>query len=535
MNEERIDMQKRDSKKKTTNFKKKRNPASKGNNSKGDCKRSDSRSGRREDYIRDNDPTWYTSYPGIYSATANISFNQPVGVPLNLGDANDQALGITDSAWRVPNVMAIDVALTPGVTTSGSSMINTSMFQNYNFVRHANSGSKNYDAVDLQMYFLAVDNALAMLWQGIRAFGTMGSFSPLNRAIPKSLFRAYGLDYESWTSNPAQVRARLNLAATKMTSLCIPKNARLTARHQSLFQNVFMDGLSVKSQMYVFRLGTYHTWGRMSNVGKLTANNLPISTQLTVDQYFDILDAQLQPLLEDEDINVMSGDVLKAYGSAGLTPIPITPELYVTPITSSDENPYMMSQIENMRWFTGLSNLDITQSTNGHIVFEPSRIIPTDTIINNIESAVSSITHLLNSRKVEVTNDDVIEMTRLQPAYGSEMVDSGLQVRVRSCGTELPLNVNIVTDGEVTDLAPIYNSYFGIGEIPSKYFNFDYAPYIYRALLVNEGSTYKCKVMDVVGDLSNYTTISKVNIDLLHDTAVASEFLIDQPGKELKV
>lgn len=529
MNGKKNNSTKEFSKKENSNSKKKYQTSKRNSYSRCDKGSSESADGRK-DYIRDNDPTWYTSYPGIYSSTANISFNKPVGVPTNLGTSNDQPFDVQDSNFNVPNVMSIGVTLTPGISTNAASMINTSMFQNYNFVRHANSGSKNYDAVDLEMYFLAVDNALSFLWEGIRAYGCLSTFSALNRSIPKALFTAMGFDYESWSANPAQVRARLNVASTKMASLCIPKNNRLTDRHQSLFQNIFMDGETVKGQMYVFTMSRIHKWGRVSQVGKLTAQNvLNYSTPLTVDAYFELLDSQLKPLLEDEDINIMSGDVLKAYGANGLCTIPVVPDLYITPISTSSENPYMMSQIENMRW-VALDNYDISQSVDGHILFEPSYVIPTAELLTNGAVVLPSVADLLNARSTEVSNEDVIEMTRLHPTLGAEFVDGGVQVRIRSCGTELPDSVRIIT-GDVITGVDLVNS--ALNKVPTPYFNFDWAPLLYIAAVLKVGETYTAKVSNVIGDLANYTVVNKMIIDLLHETAVASQFLIDAPGKSI--
>lgn len=476
---------------------------------------------------RDNDPSWYTAYPGIYSATANLSFNQPVGVSLDMVDESGSSYAAVAKV-NVPNVMRFGITFTPGVTTSSSSIINTSMFQNYNYVRHANSGSKNYDAVDLQMYYLAVSEAFALLWHGIRAYGLLNAFSAVNRSIPKVLFSALELDYTTWTANPAQLRARLNLAATKLGSLCIPNNSRLFARMQYLMSNIFMDGDNIKSQMYVFAPYGYHEWGRLSNVGKLTFQSL--EDNLTMDRYFEILDTVLAPMLEDEDINIMSGDVLKAYGTAGLTPVPLVPELYSTPIITSAENPLMMSQIENASWLN-LGGLNVEQSTNGHIIFAPNYAYAN----NEPEALLTTLKNLLNSRNAEVSNDEVMEMTRLAGVYDSRLSEDGTKaiITMRACGSEMINKVDIYSyaDGTLTkdNLKKVYSN---IANVPAVYFQFDWAPILYIGTCFTQGEKLNAALNRIIGDLSNYTAVSKNTMALLHDTAVASEYLLDQPGSK---
>lgn len=518
-----------ESEKEEADFKSKRKASSCRSNTGKRANQKSSGNGKLSSGSRDNDPSWYTAYPGIYSATANINFNQPAGVKLDLTDKSGTVYDPVAN-FDVPNIMAFHIIFTPGVTTDASSIINTAMFQNYNFVRHANSGSKNYDAVDLQMYYLGVTEAFALLWHGIRAYGILNAYSAINRSLPRVLFTALGLDFNTWKDNPAQLRARLNLAATKLGSLCIPNNARLFARMQYLMSNLFMDGDNIKSQMYCFLPEGIHTWGRVSNVGKLTYTQL--GANLTVDAYFDLLDSVLQPMLEDEDINIMSGDVLKAYGTTGLAPVPMVPELYSTPIITSKENPMMMSQIENATW-CAIDNLDISQNTTGHIVFNPYVSNPeTDVIM-----VLSGLKPFLNSRNAEVTNDEIMELTRLVAAYDSTPGDDATHnnLVIRACGTELIDKVMIhkFSNGELTSerLGKVYSS---LASVPAMYFQFDWAPIIYVGTAFKQGEKLNIALNRVLGDVSNYTAISKVTLSLIHDTAVASEFLLDQPKASTK-
>lgn len=481
----------------------------------------------------DNDPSWYTRYPGIYSATSNISFNQPLGVNIDLFDPNGSAYGKADTGTNdlvVPSVMAIRYVMCPGVTLEASSLINTSMFQNYNFVRHANSGSKNYDAPDLQMYLLAVDTALTMYMFGCRAYGLLSRYSAINRSIPRVFFKAMGLDYEAWTADPAQLRARLNLQCAKLSSLKVPVGSTMLSRHLSLVTGVYADGDSEKNQMVLFTPGGYHTWGRNDMVGSLSFHRLPRPTEsnlLTPDAYFEIMDSITGPLLEDEDINIMSGDILKAYGYEKCVTLSMVDESYVTPIYSLNDTPFLTSQIENMRLYTDDSpNFDITQSASGHIMFTPEVNMKDDA-----RAYIASIKPFLNARSSEVSNEAILEMTRLQPVLDTRAGEAGGDVLyVRSAGTEIPTGLFIVSlDGgtvKALGVNQIMNTYNMTGVGLTDLVKFDWHPFVY-IIMRDPTIATKLAFKELIGDLYNYTTISKQTLSVIHDTAVASELLLD--------
>lgn len=519
------------SKKKNCNREQETYSKGKSYNSKYDAEISDKRSGGR-----DNDISWYTRYPGIYSATSNLSFNNPAGIKLNLADANDQPYDVAGNGIYLPTALGLRFVMCPGISNGGSSLINTAMFQNYNFVRHANSGSKNYDAVDLQMYFLAVDTAYTWYMYGCRAYGLLGRFSALNRAVPRSLFAVMGLDYDSWAADPAQLRARLNLVAAKLSSLKVPAGNTMLARHLYLTSCVFMDGETEKAQAYVFSPAGYHTWGRSNKVGTLTyhgTTNTDMKTQLTPDAYFTIMDDMCKPLLEDEDINIMSGDVLKAYGDSACTRITMMDEGFTTPLYPLASVPALMSQIENCMPanFEPNSTFDITQTTDGHIFFQPNTKVST----LRAEAKLGSIACLLNHRSAEVTNEDVIEMTRLRPTFSSHFaaeVDQ-IEVSMRSCGTEFINNLIIASrndEGVTLNLAGNVIPNLNDVVIPQLML-FDWAPLIYVAAALNVGDKVQFRVSHIIGDLANYTVVSKITLDNIHDTCVASQLLIDTTSK----
>lgn len=47
---------------------------------------------------------------------------------------------------------------------------------------------------------------------------------------------------------------------------------------------------------------------------QVNGDNVFTKTKLTINDYFQLLDDMLSVLLSDEDINIMSGDIIKAYG-----------------------------------------------------------------------------------------------------------------------------------------------------------------------------------------------------------------------------
>lgn len=318
----------------------------------------------------DNDPAWYAQNPQILKDSASFSYNYPLGSKLNLGKAH-----AADNLNRtsIPGIMAIHTSPAFGASTHSNSPINTAARNIYSFVRHANSGHANYDAPDLMLYLTAMDNLYSYVSFLKRAYGVMMPSYYTNRYMPKALVQAMGLDYDDLNTNLNDFRSYINRLALRVGSMCIPASMSYMARHMWMYEHIWTDDMSDKAQIYMY---VPHGFFRFSldldMAGQLEYKSLYMDNDhlLTLDEIVAYGEAMLEPILSSEDMNIMSGDILKAFGPENLYKINMIDEAYlVVPEYSSE----VLDQIQNTTFighFLGTPTLH-QDSTKGYLVFDP--------------------------------------------------------------------------------------------------------------------------------------------------------------------
>lgn len=376
-----------------------------------------------------NDYTYYVINEELGKLTANLPFNQIPGnvytSKFTTAASSSGTVAETERVERKANqaIMAIRYAPYFGYGQAESDAINVAARQLYSFVRHANSGAKNYESPDLMMYVLALSDIYAEYFECQRVLDTVRTFVADNRAIPAYLLQAMGISdtVNEISGNLANYQAQLNLIATKINTFALPKYFKLLYRKIYVSSRVFVDSTSSRSQYYVLVRGGCYKWSP-------TAVETGTSLQYTVySQSTDIkskianLVSMLDAMYTDQDASTMSGDILKAFSDA---------ELYgIVPATSNkmldlnmDED--ILAQIENLRLVGdhyGLtesmisSYLNVTQDANSNIIQSGVRISLASMAIGSA-AAILMQEYPYNSHKDSPDWKDNIEWTRLMCA-----------------------------------------------------------------------------------------------------------------------
>ena len=254
-----------------------------------------------------------------------------------------------------PGIMTLSWLPTIGISEGPTSPVSLAGRKLYYFVRHANSGHVNYDAPDLTNYIVAADSAFFMFSYFRRALGMLNTFSPLNRYYAQYAMESAGFDYNDLFHNAAELNFFLNQMAAKMRSLVLPKSIAYYQRHSALSDNIYADADDARAQTYQFVPAGWYVWteptsGDVSDhrlwflrfhpnpgityvPGNRSSENESRSSQrpdrgklITLADMRKIMDEILEPLLLSEDFNIMSGDILKAFGSdviVGVSEVPI--------------------------------------------------------------------------------------------------------------------------------------------------------------------------------------------------------------------
>lgn len=310
-------------------------------------------------YSKPNDAAWYAQNAQLMSDVASFSYNFPVGSKM----PNDISGSIMVKNGSVPGIMTIHLAPRFGVVDEANDALNVAMRNLYSFVRHANSGSTNYEAPDLMLYLALMDSCFSFIEMLKRAYGTLMTYSFTNRYFPLAAVRAQGFDFVDLQENIADFRAYINTLAVKVGSMCIPASMSYMARHQWVYSGMYYDTPSdEKAQVYMYVPEAFYVFSKDADGAgaaqlvdfdrnryssafcyPYTADNEPDRGW----KFADIVDfgnRLIDPILEDEDFNVMSGDILKAFGASNVFMISTIPENYtVLPIYHEE----VLNQIHN--------------------------------------------------------------------------------------------------------------------------------------------------------------------------------------------
>lgn len=490
-----------------------------------------------------NDPSWYELTPEIAKKTANFYYGYLPGFeyPLSMKFLDPSGPVTYDSKTYIPSIMAIDYFPSFGTSTSKVSGINMAATQLYTWYRQANSGARNYEAPDLMMYCLAMEDALST-WFYIRRCLQAVKFMPReNRNYPRALAHAMCFDYDDAVENYALYCARLNLLTVKFNSWAIP--AEFDAIKRAIYVNsqVFTDSDSIRGQAYVFVKQAYYQFdGKTSSTGSklslkkfgVNTGTWDIGTPATIGTMLDQLDECLTALYYDEDITIMSGDTLKAFKDKLVTLPEFVPEREQLSLVF---DPDVLAQIENMT-FTSLElrsttwdtcvglNFDYIQGS-GQIECNPMFLI-NESSKGDFPAVIKD--RILNSRKDDPTYSDNLEWTRLMPTYDLLHVQTGTPdeakdyIQITSCGLEIPVELRLISNvksgGTVapTTTTSILSTVYA-STIPAlnDLIVFDWHPIMY----VSTGGSIK-----PLGDIKFPTVVADSVLQSLNDAAQQAVF-----------
>ena len=495
-----------------------------------------------------NDVSWYASNPQLVKDAGSFSFNNPVGGVVNLDNG-----GLYNTQFAVPGVMAIRTVGVPGCSRDLTSPLNIAARNIYSFVRHANSGHANYDAPDLMMYLLAMDNVYSMLSFMSRAYGVVSYYQSRNRYVPKALFNAMHLDYEDFMENIADFRAFINVYAVKVGSYCVPKSMSYFTRHMWMYTNVYKDSESDKAQLYLYTPAFFYQFSATASTqgGSLEPvfmDGAASSKLMTFEELRTKANGLIQALMYDEDANIISGDVLKAFTSEGVFKLgPITEDYVVEPVYNEE----VLHQINNVTLLGAYSKAQaeswkITQQTTGDqaggILFAP--IWEADTL----STPWANMPLVFNSYKKDPGPEDTLVGSRLTVAQwqGSES-----RYTIHDCGSDVALTAEVYRmvagsnnrwDVVTPPYATVYTKWMfvEVGAVDAAALcsqiaqleNFDWHPPIQYAVLTTNtsGGVTAVDMPMPCQDMDNYTVFTFRDLAKLHETALLSQFSVPQMG-----
>lgn len=540
-----------------------RNKRTNNRNNRGRTNKRESSSANQGTYdSSDNDASWYMRYPELANDASKIPFTTPLGkypdVELNAGTAG---ANFGKEAFAVPGILGVEWFPTIGQSSHQNSPINIVSREVYSFIRHANSGHSNYDAPDMMMYILAMDSLYSFYAAMVRAYGVMMLYSGMNRYMPRTLVKALGFDFDDLSQNLSQFRWLINQVAYKLTAMYVPAGMSYFERHIWMNSGIYLDSSSYKAQTYVFKQSAYYKYSATAaNDYAALLEYTVVPENLTVHACTQFVDSLLNPILADEDMNIISGDMLRAFGADNLFTVSPISEDYVVVPTYSQE---VLSQIQNL---TVMGFPDKDKSTGWGDKANIVQRIKTDTFtpgiyqdltfkeqcgvrINDNYVVANAWTYTCLDKFITMLSDNpssdeimvASRLTNIADVFGIEEFDVEGTFNIAATYGCSSLSTEVVSRMKVYSMDS--DNKLVAGAIHQRWVNgrtdieslaeisaFDWHPTIYlmdKDEKNVKGVTFKGMLLET----NNFTTLDKADLARLHETALISEFYIPDVRK----
>lgn len=500
-----------------------------------------------------NDPEWYAQTPALMQDAASIPFSQAVGTSFQI-NASSNAEGYTTSQKMViPGIITAGIVPIPAGAISPTSPLNIAATALFTQVRKANSGAANYNSPDLMIYAIAMGNIYSYLNFLIRVYGTVNLYSHSNRYLPRALTIAQGINFTDVQSSLANFRYGVNTLIHKAASLACPASMTYFKRLAFLFSGLYAEGESVKSQLYMYIPQAFLKYEETAEQtgGSLSCawfgrTGLSEDKLWTTQELIEYGNSLLEPIITSEDMNIMSGDIKKAYGDNLLSLMTLGEDYVVMPTTDLN----ILEQFQNMDYYaysetgpTTAMQVGITQSQEGYTPYLNAVFhYPVQTGLS-ITAVLETNTHLLTTILTQPTAADVMERTRLMTT-AIRIGGTDAHIEVTSC-TEVVRGVEIWTfNPDTLQLAnvPLTRNWLVNPSSADEKKEFDMEILAYQHCLAenfkfhprlfyykNVGQEVLAPVYQLVNmavDVDNYALINRTDLDRMNEAALLSLFTV---------
>lgn len=548
------------------NKKSKRNSS---NPKRNNCKDTSSLKFGAPQLSKPNDVSWYAKDAQLLKDTASFPFSIPAGSAVHL-NRNSQYLHGID--YALPGIMSFIMKPCIGKAENPNDAINIAARNIYTFVRHQNSGHTNYEAADLMMYLIAMGEIYSFHSWCVRAYGVARLYQQTNKYLPAALLEAMGFDPSVALDLP-RFRNIINLTRRKFAATAVPNSMPYINRKIWLYSGVYADAPSAKAQMYLFRPAGFYIF-KFGELGKLVWSPFTKGHKATLDSLEALASSMIDPIMMDEDMGIMSGDILKAFGDSGIYKVAEMPEDYEIVPTY---NPEVLSQIHNITIWKDAdesganSKWDITQNADigGGYLMTSNEIVATKTKFGTdtapdgtaLPSYGYAGERLIDFHTEHPTPEEVMVATRCTTtakSIKSEVINTNtvkFTYTLGEVGADLCLSANVYTFGmsgslTVSKANPTFCSHAttqnavinNTDAIPHHVVrrmchstNFNDGPMtVLGSTILTTPTTFEPDALEssgeYVGDLDVYTVITPDELGRMHEIAMMSMFDVPMMG-----
>jgi hypothetical protein len=505
-----------------------------------------------------NDASWYTYSLDIVNTSANLNYNNPIGIPYHV-DPTDVGQG---QMWTeaAPSLMSIYWMPTPGMAENTivhraiNAPVNLQCRALYSLIQATVTQNLPFAAADLGIHLMFMDTIYLFMAHMQRFYYLYRSYKIMNRTMPDVFFEAYGMHRSSLHTGGytiADFKEDLLTLEQELERIFVPEGFDILNRHYWMGKHVFKDSDSNKAQMYMFipkYIWKFEGEGSLTG-GQLTLTMVPSFYDTGLKGMMDFMHTMLDTYYTDSDVATLNGYLLRAFDKRW-NPDPLD----VNGILEPTFEPEVLLQIHNLRAVgEPLLPADAAphDDTVGHIYQTDTDAIAwtpltrMDTTSFGFAGGCRGETFLDMPMEAPTPADNLVA-TRLTVSGGSMIYDTKTKCfRPQAYGTELVTGVTVwAWDNAANSFRSkylktlawsIYDDGTSGLEISqslvqtlSYLSHFQFGPLF---AFTNDGAHGSEDVnsdtwVDWLGDITNYTTIAKKDLMKLHDAAALGEWLI---------
>lgn len=438
--------------------------------------------------------------------------------------------------------MSIDyipsIGQTTGVTSGGNPYALAGK-NIYSAIRSANSGAKNYEWPDLIIALFAIKEIYACIGHMTRVYGEARLYDQQNAYLPDALIKCMGLDPSSVRDNLAQCHSDLNNLIARASVLWIPSDLPFVTRQFWANSDVYKDGKSNKAQLYLFNQRYTYQYKSDSTLGSsLQPIEFVSTTPTTWSAMIAKINALIDAVIDEVDVTIMMGDLMKYYGANKLfqlnmidvnyTVVPVENYEVLTEIHNAVTQPVLAPAIVQVR--NGNSTVDLRMddgSTSGNTSGFP---------YNSAAGAPISRA-LFDTWITDPKPKDNIIAGQLSvlahTVYFPQGTEAGTKALQLECATMIPTAFRCIVLGS----NHTYNAFEFHSTISSSsaanneshadiVSKFDWAPYIYSGNITNTNTNTGFTLSFIYGDIDNYTVLGPYDVGRMHLCALLSLYNI---------
>lgn len=264
----------------------------------------------------------------IIAQSTKMNFSTFTGLSYSLGNQMDYT-----KKFQAPGIAAITLRHSFGNSTSASSALNVMSQKYFNDLRAKSiNTSKEFDAPDLTLYFLAVAEAYSFINYLTRSYGLYNFYHLQNKYFPDRVLEATGIPVHIILQEPSNFVAFINSLIHKLEPFKVPGDMLYFDEVAKRYAYIYMESEAMTDQMYVFRPAGFYVFEHAEEddyAGRLTFKALPsFSTFDDIKAYASTI---IEPLSElySQDMAMYSALVTRVY-EGNVKTMSYVPESFMT-------------------------------------------------------------------------------------------------------------------------------------------------------------------------------------------------------------